>query len=136
MIFTGKLRADGYGRLIRNGMEYRAHRVALALRLGYADGVLPLDVVVRHQCDNPPCVNPDHLLVGSQADNMRDAKVRGRSKGPHSWSVDALGVLRCSKGHDLSADRSIEASSDGSRRCLLCRQENRGSTPRRFRNGR
>ena len=52
-----------------------AHRIAYYL----AHGLDPGDLLVRHDCDNKPCVNPAHLQLGTQADNMRDARVRGRS---------------------------------------------------------
>lgn len=51
------------------------HRVAYKL----AKGEIPDGLVVRHSCDNPPCVNPDHLLVGTFADNSGDMVDRGRS---------------------------------------------------------
>ena len=53
-----------------------AHRVALAKELGRA--LLP-DEVARHTCDNPRCVNPKHLVVGSQADNIRDTAGKPKS---------------------------------------------------------
>lgn len=61
----------GYGRV---GRGY-AHRVAYE-RL---HGPIPAGMVVRHRCDNPPCVNPAHLELGTHADNMRDMAARGRS---------------------------------------------------------
>ncbi|QHB41407.1 endonuclease [Mycobacterium phage Megiddo] len=53
----------------------------LAHRLAYIawHGPIPEDQEVRHRCDNPPCVNPDHLEIGTHADNMNDAKIRGRT---------------------------------------------------------
>ena len=44
---------------------------------------IPEGMVVRHSCDNPPCVNPEHLLLGTQADNMADKINRGRANVPH-----------------------------------------------------
>jgi len=64
---------DGYGRFSLNGKKERAHRVAARL-----DGRDPTGKVVRHTCDNPSCVNPAHLEVGTQRDNMRDKVQRGR----------------------------------------------------------
>ena len=51
-----------------------AHRYAYER----AHGAIPAGLVVRHSCDNPPCVNPAHLLVGTIADNWMDAILRGR----------------------------------------------------------
>jgi HNH endonuclease len=52
-----------------------AHRWVAAWRYGS----VPAGRVVRHSCDNPRCINPDHLVLGSQADNLMDARVRGRT---------------------------------------------------------
>lgn len=69
----------GYGVLRRPGssrME-KAHRLAFELEYGY-----PLDALGCHACDNPSCCNPDHIFEGTQADNMADAKAKGRLSAP------------------------------------------------------
>ena len=58
---------------------HRHHRVAYAI----ANGLSMEDiegVVIRHTCDNPPCINPEHLLAGTHADNTDDMMQRGRQK--------------------------------------------------------
>lgn len=65
----------GYGHLVMGGV-YGAHRVAWTL----ANGPIPRGLQVRHSCDNPPCCNPAHLLVGTLQDNERDKRVRGRTR--------------------------------------------------------
>lgn len=57
-----------------------AHRLAWQLANGRALG---RHEYVCHRCDNPICVRPDHLFVGSQLDNMRDAKAKGRTRNPN-----------------------------------------------------
>lgn len=79
-IWTGSKTHDGYGKVRMMGREFRAHRASWVLRYGF---IRP-DVIACHRCDNPPCVNPDHLFIGSVADNMRDMKLKGRAKGPPS----------------------------------------------------
>lgn len=71
-------RADGsvsYGRLRRNGRSVAIHRLAYEIAIG----PIPPGMEVRHTCDNPPCIRPDHLLVGTHADNMADKVARRRS---------------------------------------------------------
>jgi hypothetical protein len=65
---------SGYGKFWLNGRTDLAHRVSYKLH----QGPIPARLQVRHICDNPPCVNPSHLLVGSGKDNARDALDRGR----------------------------------------------------------
>lgn len=66
---------DGYGQRTRNGKTERAHRKALEEKLGRA--LLP-GMHALHHCDNPPCVQQEHLYEGTQADNNRDMRSRGR----------------------------------------------------------
>lgn len=70
--------SDGYGMIWHSerGRMVLAHRVSVRL-----DG-RDVDDKVLHHCDNPPCVNPNHLYVGSQSDNMRDATDRGGLEHP------------------------------------------------------
>ncbi len=70
----------GYGRFfVRRGQPcLRAHRYAYIR----AKGPIPVGMLVRHICDTPSCVNPEHLLIGTHVDNMNDMKRRGRGFGP------------------------------------------------------
>lgn len=70
---------NGYGNIsIGNGKWDYAHRVSYKVH----KGEIPEGYVVRHTCDNPCCVNPDHLLIGTQWDNVQDAISRGRASKP------------------------------------------------------
>ena len=71
-VFTGC--RERYGLMFVDGKRKRAHRVAWELYRGK----IPEGLHVLHRCDNPPCVNPDHLFLGTHTDNMRDCRDKGR----------------------------------------------------------
>lgn len=72
--WIGARTVEGYGNLLWRGSYSKAHRVALAL-----DGrPLPPGMCALHKCDNPPCVRPDHLYVGTKQQNAIDRETRGR----------------------------------------------------------
>jgi hypothetical protein len=64
----------GYGRVSFMHKRFKAHRVSFEM----ANGPIPDGLIVRHRCDNPNCVNPNHLEAGTHKDNMQDASRRGR----------------------------------------------------------
>ncbi len=79
-LWTGSTAKErgGYGTTYFNQKMWRSHRLAWFL----VKGSIPKGKYVLHKCDNPPCVNPDHLWVGTQSDNMQDMHNKGRHPSP------------------------------------------------------
>ena len=97
----GKIK-HGYGRY----GETLAHRFSWMATHGET---LPDGVEIRHRCDNPPCVNPAHLIAGTHAENMRD--MADRTLAP-----------ACRNGHARTPETTA-LTRKGHRRCLTCDRE-------------
>lgn len=76
LVWTRCLNTDGYPRAnIRGNSNGKVHREVFYEFNGH------YPPVVRHTCDNPTCINPDHLVGGTPRDNMKDRSERGRTYG-------------------------------------------------------
>lgn len=105
---------QGYGFIKRkDGAQLRAHRVAYEL----AVGAIPDGMFVCHRCDNPRCVRPGHLFLGSHAENMADMVIKGRSarlkgglNGSAKLEPEAIVTIRSSAGSYLQIARLFGVS--------------------------
>ena len=120
--WTGTIGGNGYGKIKRKGKQLAAHRVAWEK----VHGPIPDGLFVLHRCDNPPCVNVDHLFLGTQLDNMRDRLQKGRWKGNRNELK-----THCPQGHEYTEENTWKWR--GSRYCRECRRRrNLGGTMTNF----
>lgn len=85
------LDGSGYGQLGINGKLIRAHRVSYQLHVG----PIPKKMCVLHKCDNPKCINPKHLFLGTHNDNMQD-KVQ-KNRGRNNIKISNNDVIKIKK---------------------------------------
>ena len=98
-----------------------AHR--LAYKLAY--GEIPTNKVICHHCDNPSCINPEHLWAGTQSENIVDAYKKGRKR--------AKKKTHCKWGHPLFGD-NLGVYKNG-RYCRQCNIKNSAAYRERNKNG-
>lgn len=80
-LWEGCTNKAGYGVLNVHTKQTMAHRFSWSI----INGFIPKGMFVCHHCDNPPCVRPDHLFLGTQDDNIHDMIAKGRARG--RWSA-------------------------------------------------
>lgn len=96
---------DGYAKFHLDGESIRGHRAAWLIYRGS----IPDGIQVLHRCDNPPCVNPDHLFLGTHIDNARDKAAKGRAPGMRGESNPLSRITRA-EAQSIATDnvRSIQ----------------------------
>ncbi len=95
LLWTASRNTNGYGHLRWKGRLWLAHRAAWVTR----HGAIPKGLCVCHRCDVRPCVNPDHLFLGTHEDNMVDKAVkagheRRTEQGPDRRSSKSPDIIR------------------------------------------
>lgn len=113
MEWTGAVMSSGYGSMWIGDKKELAHRVAMFLITGEWP---PSGLYVCHRCDNPLCVRPDHLFIGTPLDNNIDKIRKGRYRNGTS------DVTHCIHGHpfDSSNTRFLHQNGNTRRQCKQC----------------
>ena len=109
-IWTGSKDKDGYGLFHARPNHQKAHRFSYEL----FKGAIGKDLLVCHKCDNPSCVNPKHLWLGTYHDNLKDMYNKGNEKPPYR------NVTHCLNGHEFNKENTYKPPRSKTKR--VCRE--------------
>jgi hypothetical protein len=116
--WNGSRLKSGYGRF----NNQRAHRLIFE----QVYGPIPKNMLVCHSCDNPPCVNPEHLFLGTSKDNIQDSIRKGRINTSEiqkkRWERDKPLITQCPRGHTYD-ETNTRIDKNGTRICRACNKE-------------
>jgi hypothetical protein len=120
-IWLGAIHSSGYGLVQRNKRNIQAHRESWRVFRGSFDESLK----VLHKCDNRTCINPNHLFLGTQQDNIADMIAKGRF-ARSTWTAllaktarDKREATHCKRGHIRSVE-NLSVDRHGFRHCKEC----------------
>jgi hypothetical protein len=114
-IWTACKNQNNYGHVTINNKLYKSHRVAYEI----FNGCITDNLLVCHTCDNPSCVNPAHLFLGTNSQNVQDSVNKNRHANYKK--------THCPSGHEYDATNTY-IGPDGYRRCKICNKY-RGCLP-------
>lgn len=109
--WAGSKNPGGYGNFKLGEKRVNTHRVSWI----FHNGPIPANLFVLHRCDNPSCVRPDHLFLGSQLDNAADCRSKGRQPSFDAKSQIMLKVAARGPSHGLKKhpERAARGESNG-----------------------
>lgn len=127
-LWSGNVNSNGYGVIGVGSRTDGSRGNELTHRLSYKlnTGEIPVRKMVCHRCDNPSCVNPDHLFLGTQSDNMKDCKSKGRSRGAPKRDICG----RC--GREKSGNNLYIVSTRARPNQTRCRHCSRAASKRHY----
>lgn len=123
---------NGYGKFQYGPKGGQTHVRAHRWIVEHLRGPIPLGMVVMHTCDNPPCVNPAHLIIGTPLQNNDDKVAKGRHAKLWGTPLKRSRQTHCKRGHEFT-DANTHVNARGHRVCRTCA---RAASLRYYREGR